>query len=135
MKQIAALLLAAVALATFTAPSAGGRWGWDDLGASSWAPAPEEWAPLGTIGASVANGATTVEVVPVEIDDAATRAPGVLAVAMPQIEEAVEAIRAIVAQDPVLLGTLHARGLGPDDVVGLSGGRDGAVTLFVSTAA
>ena len=57
--------------------------------------------------------------------------PGALAGVIPQLDEAVDAVRSIVAQDAALIGNLKARGLGPDDVVGLSRAPSGEVTLFV----
>ena len=56
----------------------------------------------------------------------------VLSAAFPQLDEAIEAIRIVVAEDPALSTNLKARGFGPDDVVGLTHGPSGEVTLFVS---
>jgi hypothetical protein len=55
-----------------------------------------------------------------------------MASALPQLEEAIAAIRTVVAQDPALFTNLKARGFAPDDVVGLTHGPSGEVTLFVS---
>ena len=70
----------------------------------------------------------------IDIDPVALKAPGVLAGALPQLQEAVDAIRTMVASDPALITNLTARGLTPDDVVGLSTSSHG-VTLFVSSNA
>ena len=137
MKQIAALLLATVSLLTFTNASASDRWGWSDLYAPQLLPAAREdsWVPVGALGSYVANGATRVKVVPLPVEAAATKAPGILSAAFPQLDEAIEAIRIVVAEDPALSTNLKARGFGPDDVVGLTHGPSGEVTLFVSNQA
>lgn len=134
MKQIAALLLATVSLLTFTDASAADRWGWSDLETPQLLPAAREdsWVPIGALGSYVANGATRVKVVPLAVEATATKAPGILSAAFPQLDEALEAIRVVVAEDPALSTNLKARGFDPDDVVGLTHGPSGEVTLFVS---
>ena len=137
MKQIVALLLATVTLLTFSDASASDRWGWSKLTGPELLPAAREdsWVPVDALGAYVAGGATRVKVVPLAIEPAAAKVPGALAAALPPLDEAIEAIRTVVAQDPALSTNLKARGFGPDDVVGLSHGPSGEVTLFVSTQA
>jgi hypothetical protein len=137
MKQIAALLLAAVTLLTFGNASASERWGWSELQGPVLLPAAHEdsWVPVGVLGRLTAKEATRVNVVPLVVERAAAKVPGTLSVALTQFDEAIGAIRAVVAQDPVLLTNLKARGFGPDDVVGLNHGPSGEVTLFVSNQA
>ena len=134
MRQIAALLLATVTLLTFGGASAAERWGWSGLEAPQLLPAAREdsWVPVGVLGSYVANGATRVEIVPLPIEAAAAKTPGILSAVFPQLDEAIEAIRVVVAQNPALSTNLKARGFGPDDVVGLTHGPSGEVTLFVS---
>ena len=132
MKQIAALLLSTVALLTFSGVSAAERWGWSDLAQPQIRLEASSWAPLWALGSDIGDGAQ-VSVVPLEVDPAATKAPGVLSAALPQIDEALDALRTVVSEDPVLLTSLKVRGLGPDDVVGITHSPDGNVTLFVST--
>jgi hypothetical protein len=137
MKQITALLLATVTLLTFGSASASARWGWTELEGPRLLPAAPEvsWVPIGTFGRFVGNEVTSVKVVPVSIEPAATKSPGALSVALPQLDEAIEAIRVVVAKDPMLSTNLKARGFSPDDVVGLGHGPTGEVTLFVSSQA
>lgn len=137
MKQITALLLATVTLLTFGSASGSERWGWSQLEGPRLLPAAGEgsWVPVGALGRFVGSKATSVEVVPLAIEAAALKAPGALSAALPQLDEAIEAIRTVVAQDPVLSTNLKARGYGPNDVVGVSHGPSGAVTLFVSSQA
>jgi hypothetical protein len=133
MKQIAALLLSTVALLTFGDASASDRWGWSALTAPELLPAAHEdsWVPVNALGAYV-TGVSRVKVVPLSIEPAAAKVPGAMASALPQLEEAIAAIRTVVAQDPALFTNLKARGFAPDDVVGLTHGPSGEVTLFVS---
>ena len=137
MKQIAALLLATVTLLTFGNASASERWGWSELQSPVLLPAAHEdsWVPVGVLGRLSAKEAPRVNVVSLVVEPAAAKVPGTLSSALPQLEEAIEAIRAVVAQDPVLSTNLKARGFGPDDVVGLNRGPSGEVTLFVSNHA
>lgn len=137
MKQITALLLATVTLLTFGSASASARWGWAELEGPRLLPvAPEvSWVPIGTLGRFVGNEVTSVKVVPLAIEPAATKSPGALSVALPQLDEAIEAIRVVAAKDPMLSTNLKARGYGPNDVVGLRHGPTGEVTLFVSSQA
>jgi hypothetical protein len=133
MKQIAALLLATVSLLTFTNASAADRWGWSDLEAPQLLPTASEdaWVPVGLLGSHVGNGGTRVKVVPLAVEAISTKAPGSLSAAFPQLDEALEAIRLVVAEDPALSTNLKARGFDPDDVIGLTHGPSGEVTLFV----
>ena len=135
MKQITAF--ATVTLLTFGSASGSDRWGWAELEGPQLQPAAREssWVPVGALDRLVGNEATSVKVVSLAIEPAATKSPGALSVALPQLDEAIEAIRAVVARDPVLSTNLKARGLGPGDVVGLSHGPAGEVTLFVSSHA
>jgi len=137
MKQIAALLLATGTLLATGHASASERWGWSELESPVLPPAAQEdsWVPLGALGGQGAKGATRVKVVPLAVDPATAKVPGTLAAVLPQLHEAIEAIRAVVAQDPVLSTTLKARGFGSDEVVGLNYGPPGEVTLFVSNRA
>lgn len=137
MKQIAALLLSTVTLLTFGNASASERWGWSELQGPVLLPAAHEdsWVPVGVLGRLGAREATRVNVVPLIVEPADAKVPGMLLAALPQLEEAIEAIRAVVVQDPVLSTNLKARGFSPDDVVGLSHGPTGEVTLFVSNQA
>jgi hypothetical protein len=137
MKQIAALLLATVTLLTFGNASASERWGWGELHGPVLLPAAHEesWVPVGVLGRLSAKEATRVNVVPLVVKPAAAKVPGTLSAALPQLDGAIKAIRAVVAQDPALSTNLKARGFGPDDVVGLNRGPSGEVTLFVSNQA
>jgi hypothetical protein len=134
-KHVLALLLSAVALATFTASPLAQRWGWSDLaGPTAWASAGSPTVPVEDIGAYVGAVAPVgVNVVPLDVDPAALKTPGILAEALPALEEALAAIRIVVADDPVLVTNLKARGLDPSNVVGLTHSPEG-VTLFVSKA-
>ena len=132
MKQIAALLLATASLLTFNAGAqASERWGWAALDKMKAWPTSTD-VPLAQLNQYVAQG--DVSVVPLDVDPVALKAPGVLAAALPQLQEAVEAIQTLVANDPALVTNLKARGLRPDDVVGLANTPQG-ITLFVSTEA
>ena len=132
MKHIAALLLATVSLLTFNAGAdASDRWGWSAIDKMKAWPQSQD-VLLAQLDKYVLNG--KVNVVPIDIDPVALKAPGVLAGALPQLQEAVDAIRTMVASDPALITNLTARGLTPDDVVGLSTSSHG-VTLFVSSNA
>jgi len=132
MKHIAALLMATVSLLTFSAGvDASERWGWAALGDVKAWPTSQD-VPLVQLDQYVVDG--TISVVPLDVDPVALKAPGVLAGALPQLEEAVEAIQTLVANDPALVTNLKARGLSPDDVVGLSSTAKG-ITLFVSREA
>ena len=124
-KQILSWLLATAALLTFTGSSNAERWGWSDL--------ERMWSTDAMAAPAGAAQALPVSVVPVEVDPVTLKAPGVLASALPPLEDALAAIRVVVEDDPVLLGTLRARGLSAEDVVGLSHSRDG-ITLFVRNA-
>jgi hypothetical protein len=137
MKQIAALLLATATLLTFGNSSASERWGWSAPQGPELLPAAREdsWVPVDMLGRLVADQATRINVVPLPVEPPAASVPGALSAALPQLDEAIEAIRTVVAQDPVLSTNLKARGFGPDDVVGLSHGPSGEVTLFVSNQA
>ena len=130
MKKIAALLLATVSLLTFGA-DASDRWGWAALHEMKAWPASKD-VPLVQLDSYVVDG--DISVVPLDVDPAALKAPGLLAAALPEFKDAVEAIRTLVANDPALVTNLKARGLSPDDVVGLASTSQG-LTLFVSTAA
>lgn len=132
-KQILALLLATTALVTFSAPSEAQRWGWSEIkGPIGWA--RDAFAPLDDIKRYFGEAAPVeVNVVPVDVNPLAAKTPGLLANAVPALEEALAAIRTVVADDPVLLTNLKARGLDADNVVGLSQSPEG-VTLFVSNA-
>jgi hypothetical protein len=134
MKQIAALLLATVALLTFGEASASDRWGWSSLTEPRLPPAAHEdsWVPVDALGANVGGGVSRVKVVQLSVEPAAAKVPGAMASALPQLAEAIAAIRTVVAQDPALSTNLKARGFSPDDVVGLTHGPSGEVTLFVS---
>jgi hypothetical protein len=133
MKQIAALLLSTVALLTFGGSQAaeGGRW--FDIAGPQLAPAArqESWVPVGALGRYVANGVAHVDVVALSLK------PGLHdpASIQPPLEAAVDAIRKVVSDDPVLMTNLEARGYSLDDVVGLSHSPFGKVTLFVTTQA
>jgi hypothetical protein len=132
MKQIAALLVATVSLLTFNAGAdASDRWGWATLDKMKAWPTSTD-VPLAQFDEYIVDG--DVSVVPLDVDPAALKAPGVLAAALPQLQEAVEAIQTLVANDPALVTNLRARGLSPDDVVGLANTPQG-ITLFVSTVA
>jgi hypothetical protein len=132
MKQIAALLLATASLLTLNAGAqASERWGWAALETMKAWPTRTD-VPLAQLYTYVVNG--DVSVVPLDVDPVALKAPGVLAAALPQLQEAVEAIQTLVANDPALVTNLKARGLRPDDVVGLANTPQG-ITLFVSTEA
>jgi hypothetical protein len=132
MKQIAALLLATASLLTVNAGAqASERWGWAALERMKAWPTSTD-VPLAQLDTYVVNG--DVSVVPLDVDPVALKAPGVLAAALPQLQEAVEAIQTLVANDPALVTNLKARGLRPDDVVGLANTPQG-ITLFVSTEA
>lgn len=133
MKQIAALLVSTLVLLSFGSSQAAERWGWAGLSHPTLWPAARQdsWVPVGALS-SYANAAAHVTIVPIEIEPAASRVPGALSVALPQLEEAVEAIRAVVAQDPALVASLKARGLSPGDVLGLSSAPSGRITLFVT---
>lgn len=132
MKQIAALLLATVSLLTFIpGAQASDRWGWAAIEKMrAWPTAAD--LPIAQLDKYVGNGG--VNVVPIEVDPAALKAPGVLATALPELQEALAAIQTVVAADPALVTNLRARGLDADDVVGVSTTPQG-VTLFVSDAA
>lgn len=82
----------------------------------------------------MANSGAEITVIPLKVEPEAAKAPGVLAVALPQLQEALDAVQAIVKENPALLTNLKARGLSPDDVVGLSNTPEG-ITLFVSSVA
>jgi hypothetical protein len=132
MKQIAALLLATVSLLTFSAGAdASDRWGWAALDKMKVWPT-SQGVPFAQLDTYVVDG--DVSVVPFDVDPAALKAPGVLAAALPELKEAVAAIQTLVANDPALVSNLKARGLSPDDVVGLANTSQG-ITLFVSTVA
>jgi hypothetical protein len=130
MKQIAALLFATLSLLAFGA-DASDRWGWAALHEMKAWPTSKD-VPLAQLDTYVVDG--DVGVVPIEVDPAALKAPGVLAAALPEFKEAIDAIQTLVANDPALVTNLKARGLSPDDVVGLASTSQG-LTLFVSTAA
>jgi hypothetical protein len=132
MKPIAALLLATVSLLALSAGAdASDRWGWAALDKMKAWPTSTD-VPLTQLDQYVVQG--DVSVVPLDVDPVALKAPGVLAAALPQLQEAVEAIQTLVANDPTLVTNLRARGLSPDDVVGLANTPQG-VTLFVSNSA
>jgi hypothetical protein len=132
MKHIAALLLATVSLLTFTAGAdASDRWGWAAIDKMTAWPRSQD-VPLAQLDQYVVSG--KVSVVPLDVDPAALKTPGVLAGALPELREAVEAIQTMVASDPALVTNLKARGLSPDDVVGLSTTPHG-IMLFVSSTA
>jgi hypothetical protein len=134
-KHVLALLLSAAALVTFTATPLAQRWGWSELaGPTAWVSASKPTVPVTDIGAYVGEAAAVgVKVVPLDVDPAALRAPGILAEALPALDEALAAIRMVVAEDPVLVTNLKARGLDAHNVVGLTHSPDG-ITLFVSNA-
>jgi hypothetical protein len=137
MKQIAALLLSTAFLLTFGSASASERWGWDELDGARLLPAAKQdsWVPVDALERHLATGTPRVEIVPLTIEAAATKAPGALSTALPQLDEAIAAIRTLVAQDPALSTNLRARGFDPEDVLGLTHGPSGEVTLFVSNQA
>lgn len=130
-KQILALLLATAAFVTFSAPSEAQRWGWSEItGPIAWA--GDALVPIKAIKDYVGEAApVAVNVVPVDVNLLAARTTGAVANAVPALEEALAAIRTVVADDPVLLTDLKARGLDVDNVVGLSRSPEG-VTLFVT---
>lgn len=134
-KHILALLLSAAALVTFTASPMAQRWGWTELpGPTVWSGSNDAMVPLKELAAYVGSTASMpVSVVPVAIDPAALKSPGILAGTVPVLEEALAAIRVVVASNPLLATNLAARGLNADNVVGLTHSADG-ITLFVSNA-
>ena len=135
MKHIWKLLLATISTLTFGSGAiATDRWGWTDLGRMKAWPTAEAVVPIGSLGRYVANSGANITVVPLKVDPEAAKAPGVLAVALPQLQEALDAIQAIVEENPALVTNLKARGFSPDDVVGLSNTPEG-ITLFVSSVA
>lgn len=131
-KQILALVLAAAALATVGSPSvAGQRWGWSDIaGPRAWLTLTPPLVPVEDIRTYVGAAAPKVDIVPLTIEPSALKAPGILAASAPVLEEAMEAVRSIVAGNPLLRTNLEARGLDPADVVGISH-LAGGLTLFV----
>ena len=135
MKYISKLLMATVSLLTFGSGAlATDRWGWAELGQMKAWPAAEAVVPISSLGRYVANSGADITVIPLKVEPDAAKAPGVLAVALPQLQEALDAVQAIVKENPALLTNLKARGLSPDDVVGLSNTPEG-ITLFVSSVA
>jgi hypothetical protein len=133
-KHVLALLFASVAIVTFTTSSMAQRWGWSELaGPIAWTSHNGSMASVRDIGAYAGSGTSVpVTVVPVDLDPAALKAPGVLAQAVPALEEALHAIRVVVADDPLLVTNLEVRGLSPDNVLGLTHSPEG-ITLFVSS--
>jgi hypothetical protein len=133
MKHIAALLLSTLTLLTFGGSQAAERWGWSDVTGPHLLPAArqESWAPIGALGRYVANGVDHVDIVPVSLK----LGPGGPTPVAAQLNAAVDAIRTVVADDPLLVTNLKARGFGPEDVVGLSHSPYGTVTLFVMSEA
>jgi hypothetical protein len=133
MKHIAALLLSTLTLLTFGGSQAAERWGsWAIAGPKLLPAAREEsWVPVGALGRYVANGAARVDVVPLNLE-VGLDGPSSFA---PQLSAAVEAIRSVVADDPLLVTNLKARGFSPEDVVGLNHSPLGTVTLFVTSQA
>jgi hypothetical protein len=133
MKRIAALLISTLALLTFSTSQGAERWGWSELSGPTFWPASHDdsWVPVGALS-RYADAAARITIVPLSLEPAAARVPGALSAALPQLEEAVEAIRAVVAQDAALVANLKARGLSPSDVVGLTNAPSGEITLFVT---
>lgn len=134
-KHLIAALFSAAAFVTFSTASDAERWGWSAVtGPRAWIVDDQSMVPLPEIGAYVGDaGSQRVTVVPVEVEPAATKSPGVLAGVLPALEDALDAIRVIVANNPTLSTNLKARGLDPADVVGINHSADG-ITLFVSKA-
>jgi len=134
-KHIIAALFAAAAFVTFSTASIAQRWGWSDIaGPKAWAVDEQSMVPLADIGAYIGDaGSPPVKVVHVDLEPAAMASPGVLAGVLPALEDALDAIRVIVANDPTLATNLKARGLDAADVVGINHSA-GGITLFVSNA-
>lgn len=133
MKHIAALLLSTLALLTFSGSQGAERWGWSEITGPRLLPAAREdsWVPVGVLGNYVAGGAARVQIVPLSLKPELRASTSVA----PQLGAAVDAIRSVVADDPLLVTNLKARGFDPEDVVGLSHSPFGIVTVFVTSQA
>ena len=142
MKKIASLIAASFCLLALSAPAtAAERWGWSDLAAQSWKEAwldlsHVSWAPAAEVLKYASAVATPkVDVVPVPLDPKLIKQPGALAAIAPSFEDALDAVRKVVADDPVVARHLEAEGYKLDDVVGFGKLKDGTVAVFVDNAA
>jgi hypothetical protein len=74
-------------------------------------------------------------VIEVNLDPQTATGPGAIAAVLPEYEAVLGSVREAVARDPRLSSSLKSKGYDLSDVLGISRGEDGAVSVFVGSAA
>jgi hypothetical protein len=118
MKKIASLFAASICLLALLPTAAGAEpesgWGWHAL--KSLKASPE------------------VSVVTVPLDPVAMKVPGVFAGVWPKYEEAIAAVRSAIVEDSHLKAALDAKGVAPDEIIGITYAPDGRIAVLVNEA-
>ncbi len=126
MRKIASLIAASLCLLAFLPGAPAGAESHSSWIASGTNVPDTGWAPLHT--------PSRLTVVAVPLEPTAVKVPGILAAAWPQYEEAIKAVRSAITNDPSLAAALGAKGVAPDNVVGINYGPDGRVIVYVTEA-
>jgi hypothetical protein len=134
MKSIHSLMIAGFCALAMSLPAAAGelrkgaetaadRVSWTDVMSGKW------FGPV--------RGAhqPDVKVVEIELDPATAKVPGVIATILPEYDALIDSVREVVAKDPAVSLSLKEQGLSADDVLGLTRGADGSVSVFVGSSA
>lgn len=134
MKTIYSLIVACFCALVFASPTISGEL---TSGARAMADrvAWSEWMPKGWFGPIREGHAPPVEVIQIDLAPTAAKIPGAIAAVLPEYEAVLSSVRAAVARDQVLRSSLKRQGYDVDDVLGVSRNENGAVALFVGTAA
>lgn len=75
------------------------------------------------------------EIVALPIDPDRLAGPTAIAAAKLMLDDALDAVRSVVARDPSLAAQLRTRGFDAGDVLGLATTRDGSVAIVVAGSA
>ena len=76
-----------------------------------------------------------VKVIEIKLDASTAKVPRAIAAVLPEYEAVLSSVRAAFARDQLLRSSLKSKGYDLDDVLGISRNENGAVSLFVGSAA
>ena len=132
MKTIYSLIAACFCTLAFASPTASGEL---TSGARTMADRAS-WSAVTSNGwFGPARELHSVRVIEVNLDSQTAKVPGAIAAVLPEYEAVLGSVREAVARDQRLSSSLKSKGYDLNDVLGISRGEDGAVSVFVGSAA